>query len=323
MNLLVTGGAGFIGSHFVRLILKDRPNWPIINLDNLSYAGNLATVNDVESPQHHFVKGDICDTALVEKLLTTHSVNAIINFAAESHVDRSIASAEPFIRTNVIGAESLLAAARRSGTSKFIQVSTDEVYGSANDGESFSEASQLCPNNPYSASKAAADHMVRAYHVTHKLNTCITRCTNNYGTFQYPEKLIPVVIASALANKPIPVYGDGLQKREWLHVSDHCRGILAVLEHGKSGEIYNISHDIDITNLDLTRQILKILDKPEDLITHVTDRPGHDRCYRVNSLKIRTELGWAPLVHFPEGIRDTVNWYQNNQSWVKTVTSNT
>lgn len=321
MKLLVTGGAGFIGSHFIRLLTTERASWKIINLDNLSYAGNLATIQDITSAHHHFVRGDICDTSVVEKLLRDHDVDAIVNFAAESHVDRSIQSAEPFIRTNIAGTESLLAAGLRKGIQKFIQVSTDEVYGSANDGESFSEHSTLCPNNPYSASKAAADHMVRAYNVTHKLPTCITRCTNNYGSFQYPEKFIPVVVASALANKPIPVYGDGLQKREWLHVSDHCRGILAVLEYGKLGEVYNISHDIDITNLELTRQILRILDKPESLITYVTDRPGHDRCYRVTSHKLRTELGWGPRVSFEEGLRDTVMWYKNNQTWIKTVTA--
>lgn len=321
MKLLVTGGAGFIGSHFIRILTAERPAWQIINLDNLSYAGNLATIQDITSSQHHFVRGDICDTAVVEKLVCDHDVDAIVNFAAESHVDRSIASAGPFIRTNIAGTESLLAAGLRKGIQKFIQVSTDEVYGSANDGESFSEHSTLCPNNPYSASKAAADHMVRAYHVTHKLPTCTTRCTNNYGSFQYPEKFIPVVVASALANKPIPVYGDGLQKREWLHVSDHCRGILTVLEQGKTGDVYNISHDIDITNLELTRQILRILDKPESLITFVTDRPGHDRCYRVTSHKLRTELGWEPRVSFEEGLRDTVMWYKNNQAWIKTVTT--
>lgn len=320
MKLLVTGGAGFIGSHFIRLILKERPDWTVVTLDNLSYAGNLATMADLESRRHHFVRGDICDTALVEKLLRDHGVEAVVHFAAESHVDRSIASAEPFIRTNIMGTESLLAASLRHGLRKFVQISTDEVYGSAKDGETFSEHSTLCPNNPYSASKAAADHMVRAYHVTHKLPTCITRCTNNYGSFQYPEKFIPVVVASALANKPIPVYGDGLQKREWLHVSDHCRGILAVLEHGKTGEVYNISHDIDITNLELTRQILQVLDKPEGLITHVTDRPGHDRCYRVTSHKLRTELGWAPRMSFEAGLRETVLWYRNNAEWIKTVT---
>lgn len=321
MKILVTGGAGFIGSHFIRLLTAERSSWEIVNLDNLSYAGNLATIQDITSSHHHFTRGDICDTTVVEKLLRDHDVDAIINFAAESHVDRSIASAEPFIRTNIAGTESLLAAGLRKGIQKFVQISTDEVYGSAQDGESFSEHSTLCPNNPYSASKAAADHMVRAYHVTHKLPTCTTRCTNNYGSFQYPEKFIPVVVASALANKSIPVYGDGLQKREWLHVSDHCRGILAVLEHGKTGEVYNISHDIDITNLELTRQILKILDKPESLISYVTDRPGHDRCYRVTSHKLKTELGWEPRVSFEDGLRDTVLWYRNNPDWIKTVTS--
>lgn len=319
MNLLVTGGAGFIGSHFIRLILKERPGWQVVNLDNLSYAGNRATLKDLESLSHNFVKGDICDTPRVEQLLREHKIDTIVNFAAESHVDRSIESAEPFIRSNIIGTESLLAAARKRGVNKFIQISTDEVYGSASDGENFSEHSMLRPNNPYSASKAAADHMVRATHVTHGLAACITRCTNNYGSFQYPEKFIPVVVAQALADRPIPVYGDGLQKREWLHVSDHCRGVLSVLEHGKPGEIYNISHDIDITNLDLCQKILNILGKPLSLIHHVTDRPGHDRCYRVSSHKLRIELGWAPRVGFEEGIRETVFWYQRNSDWVRAV----
>lgn len=321
MKLFVTGGAGFIGSHFIRLILNERPDWSIVNLDNLSYAGNLATMKDLESHHHQFVRGDICDTALVEKLLKDHHIDIILNFAAESHVDRSIQSAEPFIRTNILGTESLLAAARRHGIQKYIQISTDEVYGSAQEGESFSEHSTLCPNNPYSASKAAADHMVRAYHVTHKLPTCVTRCTNNYGSFQYPEKFLPVVISKALANEKIPVYGDGLQKREWLHVSDHCRGILAVLEHGKVGEVYNISDDIDITNIEVAQQILSILNKPASLIQHVTDRPGHDRCYRVNSLKIRHELDWAPRITFDAGLRDTIQWYQQNADWTRTVLS--
>lgn len=321
MRLLVTGGAGFIGSHFIRLILNDRPDWSVVNLDNLSYAGNPATIKDMESPQHRFVQGDICNTPLVEALVRDPKTDAIVNFAAESHVDRSIQSAEPFIRANIQGTESLLNAARRVGIQKFIQISTDEVYGSAKEGEAFSEHTTLCPNNPYSASKAAADHMVRAYHVTHKLDTCITRCTNNYGPFQYPEKFIPVVVVAAINDAPIPVYGDGLQKREWLHVSDHCRGILAVLEHGRSGEIYNISHDIDITNLELTHRILEALGKPASLIRHVTDRPGHDRCYRVTSHKLRTELGWAPRIAFEDGIRETVQWYQNNLEWVRAVTT--
>lgn len=319
MKLLVTGGAGFIGSHFVRLLTVERPDWTIITLDNLTYAGNLATIADITSSRHHFVRGDICDTALVEKLLREHHVDTLINFAAESHVDRSIESAEPFLRTNVIGTESLLAAARRCGIAKFVQISTDEVYGSAADTECFCETDTLRPNNPYSASKAGADHMVRAYHVTHGLNTCVTRCTNNYGSYQFPEKFIPVVIGRALANDAIPVYGDGLQRREWLHVSDHCRGILAVLEEGRAGEIYNISHDIDITNLDLAKHILRALDKPDTLLQHVTDRLGHDRCYRVNSEKIRRELGWQPQVKFEQGLVETVNWYRDNAAWIATV----
>lgn len=321
MNILVTGGAGFIGSHFIRLLTSERSDWKIVTLDNLSYAGNLATLKDIQSPNHTFVKGDICDRPLVLKLMSTHKIDVIVNFAAESHVDRSIQSAEPFLQTNVVGTESLLTAAREHRIQKFIQISTDEVYGSANEGETFSEHSLLCPNNPYSASKAAADHMVRAYHVTHKLPVCITRCTNNYGSYQYPEKFLPVVISQALNNKPIPVYGDGLQKREWLNVSDHCRGILAVLEHGRDGETYNISDDIDITNLEVAQKILSILDKPASLIQHVTDRPGHDRCYRVNSLKIRRELQWAPQFNFEQGLRDTVNWYRQNGDWMRAVTN--
>jgi dTDP-glucose 4,6-dehydratase len=252
-------------------------------------------------------------------LLGAHRIDAIVNFAAESHVDRSIQSAVPFLQSNVIGVESLLAAARRRGIARFVQISTDEVYGSAPRGHAFSELDRLSPNNPYSASKAAADHLVRAYHVTHKLPACITRCTNNYGPFQFPEKFIPVVIASALAGRPIPVYGDGKYRREWLHVSDHCAGILKVLESGVAGETYNISDDIDITNIDVAHKILDLLGKPRTLIAHVTDRPGHDRCYRVDSRKIRRRLGWKPTERFERGLEKTVGWYVENRAWVKKV----
>ncbi|PIR21593.1 MAG: dTDP-glucose 4,6-dehydratase [Deltaproteobacteria bacterium CG11_big_fil_rev_8_21_14_0_20_47_16] len=321
MKLLVTGGAGFIGGHFVRLLLKERPDWTIINLDKLTYAGNMATIKDITSPHHHFVKGDICDTALVSNLIEDHHIDAIVNFAAESHVDRSIESSLPFLTTNVLGTESLLSAARRHKIKRYVQVSTDEVYGSAGESEHFTESSIIQPNNPYSASKAAADHLVRAYHVTYDLPACITRCTNNYGSYQFPEKFIPVIICNAMQGKHIPVYGDGMQQREWIHVMDHCRGVLAVLEHGRAGQVYNFSDDTDITNIDLVRLILEQLGQPNDLIQHVKDRLGHDRRYSVDSSKSQRELNWAPKIPFATGLSETIKWYQDNQNWIETVLS--
>lgn len=317
MHILVTGGAGFIGSNFIRYILGAHPDWKITNLDKLTYAGNLENLADIEDhPGYAFVRGDIADRSLVEELFAEHRFEAVINFAAESHVDRSILDASPFIDTNVRGTQVLLEAARAHAIGRFIQVSTDEVYGSLGpDDPPFTEESPLAPNSPYAASKAAADLLVRAYHRTYGLPAIITRCSNNYGPYQFPEKLIPLMITNALENKPLPVYGDGLNIRDWIHVEDHCRAIELVLLNGRPGEVYNIGAGCELTNLDVVRAILRALGRPESLITYVPDRPGHDRRYAIDASKIRNTLGWMPRYRFQEYLPDLVCWYQEHSAW--------
>jgi dTDP-glucose 4,6-dehydratase len=320
MKLLVTGGVGFIGSNFIRHIRQEHPDWEITNLDKLTYAGNPENLKDIQDqPGYHFVKGDIADRKLVNKLLG-QGFDVIVNFAAESHVDRSILDASPFIETNVKGTQVLLEGAKNHGIPRFIQVSTDEVYGSIDSGR-FIEESTLSPNSPYSASKAAADLLCRAYFKTHHLPTIITRCTNNFGPYQFPEKLIPLAITNALEDKPIPVYGDGLNIRDWIFVADHCRALDAVIQKGQPGGIYNIGGGNEKTNLELIRKLLELLDKPQSLIQFVTDRPAHDRRYAVDCARIATELGWKPAYSFEKALSATVDWYLKNESWWRSIKS--
>jgi dTDP-glucose 4,6-dehydratase len=339
-NILVTGGAGFIGSNFVLNWLKNEPS-SVVNLDKLTYAGNLANLASISSDRRHkFIQGDICDRDLIAELLITHRPRAIVHFAAESHVDRSIHGPDDFIRTNVNGTFSLLEEARAywSGLDdkdatgfRFLHVSTDEVYGSLGPTDpAFSENTRYAPNSPYSASKAASDHLVRAYHHTYGLPVLTTNCSNNYGPFQFPEKLIPLVILHAVSGKPIPVYGDGLNVRDWLFVIDHCEAIRAVLAGGKVGETYNIGGGNEVKNIDVVNTICVVLDelRPGDpvmphgkLITFVKDRPGHDRRYAMNTDKIESELGWRPKETFETGIRRTIEWYLENDGWIQSVTS--
>ncbi len=322
MNLLVTGGAGFIGSSYVRLARRKRPNDLVVNVDALTYAGNLENLRDLESdPKHLFVRADIREGATILELLRRHAIDAVVNFAAESHVDRSIASAAPFLDTNVRGTLSLLEAARTAGVRRFLQVSTDEVYGSLGPTGAFEETTPISPRSPYSASKAAADHFVMAFHHTHGMDVVITRCSNNYGSYQFPEKLIPLMILNAFDGKPLPVYGDGLYVRDWIHVDDHCEAIDLVLEGGTSGEVYNIGAENERPNIDVVRAILALTGRDESLIRHVPDRPGHDRRYAMNSRKIREQLGWRPRHGFEEGLAETVAWYRANGAWSDGVRS--
>lgn len=321
MKCLVTGGCGFIGSEFIRQGLHERPDLQIVNLDLLTYAGNPENLREVEdNPRYSFVKGDIADAAAM-KSLVDGTFSMIVNFAAESHVDRSIEDASTFLRTNVMGTQVLLDAARAAGVERFVQVSTDEVYGSLGDTGIFSEATPLAPRSPYSASKAAADHLVMAAHHTHNLNTIITRCSNNYGPFQFPEKLIPLTILNALNDREIPVYGDGMYVRDWIHVTDHSRGVWTAALEGRSGAVYNLGGDAERPNLEVVYRILEFTEKPKALIRHVTDRKGHDRRYAMDFSLIKEELGWAPQVKFEDGLRETVKWYQENESWLDNVTS--
>ncbi len=320
MKILVTGGAGFIGSNFIRLIIDSRPAWSIVNLDCLTYCGNLENLKDVEKHKgYRFVRGDITDRETVNALIS-EGFDAIVNFAAESHVDRSILDASPFIRTNVEGTLILLEAAQKYGIKKYIQISTDEVYGSIEKG-SFTELSNLEPGSPYSASKAAADLLALACWNTHKTPVVITRCTNNYGPYQFPEKLIPLAVSNVIEGKSIPVYGDGLNVRDWIYVEDHCRAILTVLENGKLGEVYNIAGSSEKTNMDIVRMLLKVLGKKDDVISFVTDRPGHDRRYSLDDSKIRSELGWKPEYDFDRAMAKTVDWYMQNESWWRRIKS--
>lgn len=319
MKIVVTGGAGFIGSNFIRYMLSQHPNDEFINVDKLTYAGNSGNLSEVRTnPKYRFVKADIRDRTALEPLFK-EGVDAVVNFAAESHVDRSILQPELFVLTNVAGTQTLLDLSRQYGVGKFVQVSTDEVYGTLGAAGLFTEESPLQPNSPYSASKAGADLMVRAYYETFGLPINITRCSNNYGPYQYPEKLIPLIIYNALHNKPLPVYGDGLNVRDWLYVEDHCRAVDLVLRQGVDGEIYNIGGHNERNNLQVIRTILSELNKPETLIQHIKDRPGHDRRYAINADKIKKELGWAPQYHYESGIRETIRWYQENMAWVEQV----
>ena len=321
-TVLVTGGAGFIGSNLIRWILVNR-DWRIVNLDALTYAGNLANLHDVESdPRYSFVHGRIEDVVLVRSVLSEYGIEGIIHCAAESHVDRSIMAAAPFVETNVRGTLSLLEAAREHGVERFIHVSTDEVYGSLGPTDPpFTEESPLAPNSPYAASKAAADCLVRAFVHTYNLPVIITRCSNNYGPYQFPEKLIPLVIANALDDRPIPVYGDGLQVRDWIYVLDHCRGLVSAYERGSIGQTYNFGGRSERANIEVVRSILRLLSKPESLIDHVADRPGHDRRYAINCDKAERELDWRPHVTFEEGLEKTIRWYLDNRQWVDEVRS--
>jgi len=319
-TVLVTGGAGFIGSNLVRHILRERPGWTVVNLDKLTYAGNLESLADLRGdPRHLFVRGDIADARLVERLCLEHGVEGILNLAAESHVDRSILGPAIFVETNVGGAQALLDVARACKVKRFLQVSTDEVYGSLGPEGRFTESSPLRPSSPYSASKAGADLLAHGYRHTFGLDVVTTRCSNNYGPYQFPEKLIPLMIANALEGRPLPVYGDGMQVRDWIHVEDHCAALLAALEKGRAGETYNIGSDNEWSNLHLVRRILAVLGKPESLIEHVKDRPGHDRRYAIDAAKARSELGWAPRIAFSDGLERTVAWYLGNRGWWERV----
>jgi dTDP-glucose 4,6-dehydratase len=320
--VLVTGGAGFIGSNFVRHILAEVPDVELVTLDALTYSGNMSSLAEaLDSPRHQFVRGSITDAALVRALLSDHGIEAVINFAAESHVDRSIEDPGIFVDTNVRGTQTLLAESRRAGVKRFLQVSTDEVYGSLGAEGAFTEQTPLAPNSPYSASKAGADHLVRAYHHTFGLDTVITRCSNNYGPYQFPEKMIPLMICNALRNEALPVYGDGLNVRDWLYVVDHCRALWVALSNGEAGSVYNVGGNTEKTNLEVVRAILRHLDKPESLITFVKDRPGHDRRYAIDATKIRTQLGWQPQVTFDTGIKETIDWYVSHQDWLNQILS--
>jgi dTDP-glucose 4,6-dehydratase len=312
MKLFVTGGAGFIGSNYVRWVLGTHPDVELTNYDALTYAGNLANLRDVEDePRYRFVKGDICDSALLDEVLPGH--DAILNFAAESHVDRSIDWAAEFVRTNVMGTNTLLDAARRHGTPRYLQVSTDETYGSIDVG-SFQEGDPLGPASPYSASKAGGDLLVRAYHKTYGLPVVITRGSNTFGPYQYPEKVIPLFVTNLLEDKPVPLYGDGLNVRDWIYVEDVCTGIHTVLDRGAIGEIYNIAAGNERTNLDLTRALCDLLGKPHSLITPVADRLGHDRRYSVDTARLQS-LGWEPRWSFDEALQATVEWFRSNRWW--------
>ena len=320
MKLLVTGGAGFIGSNFIRHILSRR-GFQVANFDLLTYAGNLQNLAGLQAGDNYrFIRGDIASREQVAGALDP-GIDAIVHFAAESHVDRSILDASAFVRTNVLGTQNLLETARRKGISRFIQVSTDEVYGSLPGGGKFTEDSPLAPNSPYAASKAAADLLARAYHRTYGLAVVTTRCGNNYGPHQFPEKLIPLMVSNALDDEPLPLYGDGLYTRDWIHVLDHCRALEAILLEGRDGAVYNIGADGERTNLEVARRILGILGKSEDLISFVADRPAHDRRYAVDSSRLRLELGWSPRIRFEEGLDETVRWYRDHPQWVDGVRS--
>ena len=318
MKLLVTGGAGFIGSCFIRYMINKHPDYKIINLDALTYAGNIENLDDVKDNKNYtFIHGNICDKKLVRDI--TAEADCIINFAAESHVDRSITGPEIFIQTNVQGTLNLLQCAKETGIERYLQVSTDEVYGTLGKTGYFYETTPLAPNSPYSASKASADLLVRAYYETYKLPVLTTRCSNNYGPYQYPEKLIPFFISKLLIGGKVPVYGDGMNVRDWLYVYDHCCAIDTVLHKGKIGEVYNIGGHNEKTNIEITKLILNAMGKDESSIEFVKDRLGHDRRYAISNDKITSELGWSPSLTFEEGIKLTIDWYLNNQNWIKSI----
>lgn len=335
-RILVTGGAGFIGSNFVHYLLDSQEDILLVNLDLLTYAGNLENLKPVEKDhRYHFVQGDIRDRVLLDQLFDTFDFDTIVHFAAESHVDRSIIEPEIFLTTNIVGTQTLLDAAKnhwklaaedkysreyRTGV-KYLQVSTDEVYGALGKTGLFTETTPLSPNSPYSASKAGADLIVQAYYKTYGLPVNITRCSNNYGAYQFPEKLIPLMIHNALNDKPLPVYGDGMQVRDWLHVNDHCSAIHTVLEKGKTGEVYNIGGNNERTNMEIIYLILQALNKPKSLVSYVTDRPGHDRRYAIDNSKITTELGWRPAYSFQRGMEKTIQWYLDHRDWTDRIIS--
>ena len=343
-QILITGGSGFIGSNFVRHTLQHYPGYRIINLDKLTYAGNPGNLTDVEhNPRYRFVKGDICDSALVKQIFAEEQIDTVVHFAAESHVDRSITGPAQFVQTNIFGTFNLLETAHEAWLKapspgsdasikgcRFLHVSTDEVYGSLGDTGSFKETTPYDPRSPYSASKASSDHLVSAYYHTYGLPTLITNCSNNYGPYQFPEKLIPLIINNALQGRPLPVYGDGKNVRDWLYVVDHCEAILTVLHRGKVGQTYNIGGNSEKQNIEVVHTICDILDKKvgllpggkdrHSLITYVKDRAGHDRRYAIDATKIRTELGWNPQVNFEDGMRKTVEWYLDNKAWIASVT---
>jgi dTDP-glucose 4,6-dehydratase len=321
MKTLVTGGAGFIGSNFIRHLLSAHPGYRLVNLDLLTYAGNLENLADLEgNERYRFVHADIADADFLEGLFA-EGFEAVVNFAAESHVDRSIEEPARFLRTNVLGTQALLDAARRHRVSRFLQISTDEVYGSLGAEGRFHEETPLAPNSPYSASKAAADLLARAYWKTYGLEVVVTRCSNNYGPYQFPEKLIPLFITNALAGEPLPVYGDGLYVRDWIHVEDHCRALDRVLHRGMPGDVYNIGADEERTNLEITGFILERVGRDVSLIRHVKDRPGHDRRYAIDSSKVRRELGWRPEMPFHEGMERTIRWYLDHEPWWRKIKS--
>lgn len=335
-TMLVTGGAGFIGSNFVKLVLGEYRDIKVINIDALTYAGNLENLKDVEKDENYrFVHGDICDRELIKEIFSENKIDFVVNFAAESHVDRSITNPDIFVKTNVMGTQVLLDEAKkawkldpedkyskdyREGV-KYLQVSTDEVYGALGKTGFFTELTPLSPNSPYSASKASADLLVKAYYTTFGMPINITRCSNNYGPYQFPEKLIPLMINNCTKEQPLPVYGDGMQVRDWLHVSDHCRGIMTVLEKGRLGEVYNIGGNNEKANIEIVGLVIEKTGASRDLIKYVKDRPGHDRRYAIDNSKITTELGWAPKYTFEQGIEETVRWYLDNPEWISNITS--
>jgi len=320
MKILVTGGAGFIGSSFVRYVLRTQPGVEIVNYDLLTYAGNLRNLEEVASDSRYsFVRGDIADNDSVRAVFEAHRVDAVVNFAAETHVDRSIEDSTPFVRSNIVGTQCLLDNARRSRVSRFVQISTDEVYGSLGAEGAFREETPIDPSSPYSASKAGADMLVQSYFRTHKFPIVITRCTNNYGPFQFPEKLIPVLISNAMNDRSLPIYGDGLNVREWIFADEHSRAVWLALTRGRDGEVYNIGSGQEKTNLEVVRAVLKLLGKPESLITYVKDRPGHDRRYAMDCSKIRREWGWQSEMDFSDGLAQTIAWYRSHQDWMREI----
>jgi dTDP-glucose 4,6-dehydratase (EC 4.2.1.46) len=323
MKLLVTGGCGFIGTNFIRLMLGSHPDWSITNLDKLTYAGNRLNLMDLERDEtrYEFIQGDICDRDLVMDILAANAFDAVVNFAAESHVDRSINDPSPFVTTNVQGAQNLLECARQRRIGRFVHISTDEVYGTLGPQGKFIETTPLAPNSPYSASKAGADLMARAYFETYGFPVLVTRCSNNYGPYQFPEKLIPLMYLTAMADKPLPVYGDGLNVRDWIYVDDHCRGVELTLLKGREGQAYNFGGNAEETNIDVVKTLLSILGKPESLISFVGDRPGHDRRYAMDYSLAESELGFAPTLDFATGLRKTVEWYAANGEWMEQVQS--